>query len=205
MVRVGDPAPAWQWTGHATPPLGESHAARPAPERPTTARAGAARGRRVAPLAAAAVAVGLVLTAVSAAAAPPTSPPQLVFDQPAGVACDFPLKIYSTGGSPRTHDAHGVAITTRGGQALTFVNDATGDTFSTPSNGSNTRVTTLADGTQRWEALGHTLLILFPSDVPAGPTTTIYTGRIVFTVAPDLTYTLLSTSGRSLDVCAELS
>jgi len=30
--------------------------------------------------------------------------------------------------------------------------------------------------------IGHNVLILFPSDVPAGPSTTLYVGRVVFTV-----------------------
>ena len=62
------------------------------------------------------------------------------------------------------------------------------------------------DGTELHVATGHNGLILFPTDVPAGPTTTLYVGRIVFTVDPDTgVFELLSTAGRATDVCAALA
>jgi hypothetical protein len=48
------------------------------------------------------------------------------------------------------------------------------------------------------------VLILFPTDVPAGPSTTLYVGRVVFTVVGDV-FTLRSTSGTATDICAALS
>jgi hypothetical protein len=62
-----------------------------------------------------------------------------------------------------------------------------------------------SDGTQTVTATGHNALVLFPSDVPAGPTTTQYIGRIVYTVDGAGTFTLLSTSGMERDICAELA
>ena len=52
---------------------------------------------------------------------------------------------------------------------------------------------------------GHNILILFPTDIPAGPSTTLYVGRVVFTVDANGVYTLGSTSGRSTDICAALA
>ena len=52
---------------------------------------------------------------------------------------------------------------------------------------------------------GHNVLILFPSDVPAGPSTTLYVGRVVFTADVNGIFTLVSTSGTSTDLCAALS
>ena len=52
---------------------------------------------------------------------------------------------------------------------------------------------------------GHTILIMFPTDVPAGPSTTLYIGRVVFTVDPALVATIVSTAGRRVDICAALS
>jgi hypothetical protein len=49
------------------------------------------------------------------------------------------------------------------------------------------------------------VLILFPSDVPEGPSTTLYVGRVVFTIDDAGVFTVVSTSGKSTDICAELS
>jgi hypothetical protein len=41
--------------------------------------------------------------------------------------------------------------------------------------------------------------------VPAGPSTTLYVGRVVYTVDADAVFTLQSTSGRETDICATLT
>jgi hypothetical protein len=46
---------------------------------------------------------------------------------------------------------------------------------------------------------------VFPSDVPAGPSTTLYVGRVVYTVDVNGDFTLVSTRGTATDICAELS
>jgi hypothetical protein len=62
------------------------------------------------------------------------------------------------------------------------------------------------DGAQTVTGTGHNGLILFPTDIPAGPTTTQYIGRIVYTVNPTTgVFTLLSTTGQETDICAELA
>ena len=62
------------------------------------------------------------------------------------------------------------------------------------------------DGTMTFTATGHNGLVLFPSDVPAGPSTTQYIGRIVYHVDPMTgVFTLLQESNNQRDVCAELS
>jgi len=66
--------------------------------------------------------------------------------------------------------------------------------------------TTHSDGTQTVSSTGHNGLILFPSDIPAGPTTTHYTGRIVYNVNLQTgVFTLVSTAGQERDICSELS
>ena len=40
----------------------------------------------------------------------------------------------------------------------------------------------VADGTSTYTTMGHLVLIMFPSDVPAGPSTTLYVGHVVFDV-----------------------
>jgi hypothetical protein len=68
-----------------------------------------------------------------------------------------------------------------------------------------TQIVPNGDGSQTWMMMGHNVLILFPTDVPAGPSTTLYVGRIVFTVDISGVYTLQSTNGTSVDICAALS
>ena len=53
---------------------------------------------------------------------------------------------------------------------------------------------------------GHFVLVVFPSDAPAGPSTTLYVGRVQFTLN-NLTgvFTLEDTCGTAGDLCAALS
>ena len=92
-----------------------------------------------------------------------------------------------------------------GGLRSEFTNLGTGDTLSLKANGSVEKIALHPDGTQTWMTMGHNVLILFPSDVPAGPSTTLYMGRVVFTVDTSGVFTLRSTSGKSMDICAALS
>jgi hypothetical protein len=91
------------------------------------------------------------------------------------------------------------------GSELSFTNLDTGATLSLTTGGSVTHITLNPDGSQTVTATGHTVLILFPTDVPAGPSTTLYQGRIVYTVDPDEVFTLQEVSGRETDICAALS
>jgi len=157
-------------------------------------------------LAPAAVLAALTLTAAQPASA------DFVLTLPAGTACqDFDLQLVSTGGSqPKTFtDKNGneVRVLIAGkGALLTYTNLNSGDSVTIKTGGSVTSIRPNSDGTHTWTATGHNGLILFPTDVPAGPTTTQYIGRIVFTV-DDTTgvFTLLSTSGSARDICAELA
>ena len=67
-------------------------------------------------------------------------------------------------------------------------------------------ITPNPDGTQTWVTTGHELVVLFPTDLPAGPATTLYVGRLIFTLDPN-TFTFLgirSFTGKSIDICAAL-
>jgi hypothetical protein len=48
-------------------------------------------------------------------------------------------------------------------------------------------------------------VIFFPTDIPAGPSTTLYVGQIVYTVDASGVFTLQSTSGTTTDLCALLA
>jgi hypothetical protein len=41
--------------------------------------------------------------------------------------------------------------------------------------------------------------------VPAGPTTTLYVGRVVFTIDSSGTFTLQQHRGEAIDICASLA
>jgi hypothetical protein len=95
-------------------------------------------------------------------------------------------------------------ITAGQGVELLFTNVSTGATFDVTSSGSVTQTTFNPDGSQTVVSTGHNVVILFPSDVPAGPSTTQYVGRLVYTVSPSGVFTVQSFSGTSTDICAEL-
>lgn len=143
-----------------------------------------------------------------AAAAPP-----LVIDLPAGLACaGFDLRVEITASPHRVYrefvDNSGdvVRILTAGrGNALAFTNLSTGATLSLKPNGSVEHIMNNSDGSQTWMTTGHNVLILFPTDLPPGPSTTLYVGEVVFTVDTVGVFTLQDTNGRSTDICAVLS
>lgn len=136
-----------------------------------------------------------------------------VLDLPAGQACQtFDLRVEITQNPHRVFreffDKNGnpVRVLTAGkGSQLSFSNLTTGAILSLKANGSVERKALKPDGTQTWTTTGHNVLILFPTDVPAGPSTTLYVGRVVFTVDGSEVFTLMSTSGKSMDICAALS
>jgi hypothetical protein len=141
------------------------------------------------------------------AAAPPDGSIYL----PAGTACGFDLQI-DYWGAPQVYkefvDKNGNVVRTLlagKGSKLLFTDLSTGATFSTKANGAVQQTTINPDGTYTVTMLGHNILILFPTDVPAGPSTTLYVGRVVFTVDTSFTYTLQQVDGKQTDICAALS
>ena len=93
------------------------------------------------------------------------------------------------------------------GNQLVFANSATGFTLTVKTGGSVEQKTPNPDGTETWVTTGHELLILFPTDTPPGPATTLYIGRLVFTLDPS-SFTFLgirSFTGKSIDICAALA
>jgi hypothetical protein len=157
------------------------------------------------------VAAFALASAVAVATAAPASAQELALDLPAGLACDFALHIEGTGDMRITRqftDQNGevVRVLTAGkGFNLTFTNVENGNILDLPSNGSVNMTTNNADGTQTIQVTGHNVVILFPTDVPAGPSTTLYTGRLVYTVDTNGVFTVQSRSGPTTDICALLA
>lgn len=136
--------------------------------------------------------------------------PDFTIELPAGTACNFDLEIEGSGGNRHVReftDKNGnvVRILDAGtGSALRFTNLTTGSTFSTKSNGAVSHITLNADGSSTQKLTGHNILILFPTDNPPGPSTTLITGRVVFTVDINQVFTVQEVSGKTTDICAAL-
>lgn len=136
-----------------------------------------------------------------------------VIDLPKGQACpDFDLRVEITQNPHRVSkeffDKSGNPVRTLSagkGNQLSFSNLTTGAILTLKANGSVERILFNPDSTQTWATTGHNVLILFPTDVPSGPSTTLYVGRVVFTVDSSGVFTLKSTTGKSMDICAALS
>jgi hypothetical protein len=130
---------------------------------------------------------------------------------PAGLACAFDLGVEGTGDKRIMReftDRNGNLVRTLAagkGFALTFTNLSTDNSLTLPSNGSVQRTTVNSDGTSTVVSTGHNVVIFFPTDIPAGPSTTLYVGQIVYTVDASGVFTLQGTSGRTTDLCALLA
>jgi len=155
--------------------------------------------------AAAAVAIAIVTLGVSSSAAP--TAPTFSLDFPAGQYCTFELHVDGFGpGSQVSRSLPGNRVLTGGtGFALVFKNAGSGATFSTPANGSVQITTTRPNGHSTLVATGHNVILLASTDHPAGPSTTLYVGRVVIDIDAAGNYTLLQASGTTTDICAALS
>lgn len=166
---------------------------------------------------------GLALSALAAGALAVPAQPALADEPlilPVGLGCpDFNLGLSSSGGNLHTlefKDADGNVVrtlTAGKGVLLTYTNygedpdsPVAGKSISIKTGGSVTKTVNNPDGTQTVTGTGHNGLIMFPTDVPAGPTATQYVGQIVYHVDPATgIFTLLSTTGTKIDVCDALS
>jgi hypothetical protein len=148
-------------------------------------------------------------SAALVAAAPPASAAPIVI--PAGQGCAFELKLEGGAFPPERHsftDRNGNKITVLAGKsgATTWTNTKTGKSVTFTSRGTALRVTQTSPTSQILEFSGHAGLVLFPTDVPAGPSTTQMTGRLVLSFDPTTGDTVvLKQEGQQTDVCAALS
>jgi hypothetical protein len=171
-----------------------------------------AKSRNARHLAAGVTALALGSAVAVATAAPASAAaPDFAFELAAGEGCDFALRVEGAGDKRIMReftDINGNVVRTLAagkGFDLTFTNLDTRGTIAFPSNGSVQRTTINADGTATVQATGHNVVILFPTDVPAGPSTTLYTGRLVYTVDASGVFTVVSSSGPTTDICALLA
>jgi hypothetical protein len=150
-----------------------------------------------------------------AAEGPPfrDQPEHAIYDLPAGMACPgFGLRLEVIGDPHRVFreykDQNGKPLRVLhagAGNTLVFTNLATSKTLTLRTGGSVEHITYNPDGTQTWTVTGHNVLIQFPTDVPPGPTTILYLGRLVFTINPVTSFGVIqSFNGTTTDICAAL-
>ena len=158
------------------------------------------------------LAVGLLCAAaLLVGAAGPAAASDFHMDLAAGVACEFPLGVDGDLVGPQNSreftDKEGnvLWILSAGrGNTLTFENQATHETLSLMATGAVTRTIPHPDGSMTQILTGMNVLIMFPTDVPAGPSTTLYVGRVVVDFDASYNTTIRSTSGAATDICAAL-
>jgi hypothetical protein len=154
---------------------------------------------------------GMMMATVLGYGSPATAADSdFTFVFPAGIACNFELQIEGSGGNRHLkeftdkNDNVVRSLDAGTGSALRFTNLTTGNTFSTKSNGAVSHTTFNPDGSLTQKLTGHNLLILFPTDNPPGPSTTLIAGRVVFTVDINEVFTVQEVSGKTTDICAVL-
>lgn len=116
------------------------------------------------------------------------------------------MNLSGTGGNTTTRSfVNGRTVAAGTGSTLVFTNLSTGKSLTLKSNGAPQQTTINGDGTQTVTAEGHNVVILFPTDSPAGPSTTLIVGRLVYDVDSAGNSTVESVSGTTTDVCARLA
>jgi hypothetical protein len=129
---------------------------------------------------------------------------------PAGLGCEFPLTVTFEGQNVTTHEFSTndgtVKILLAGkGNNLTFTNAETGESLFFKSLGYRETTVRNPDGSGTTTSSGTQGIILFPTDSPAGPSTTVIEGRLVYDFTASGVFTVESVSGNVTDICAALS
>jgi hypothetical protein len=138
-------------------------------------------------------------------------PPSFTFKFAPGIACDFELQIEGWGGNRRVaeyKDENGnrVRLLEAGaGTALRFTKIANNQTFSTDSTGAVSQIRYNLNGSFTETDTGQSLLILYPTAQPTGPSTSLISGNIVFTVDSRGIFSMQEIKGKTTDICAAFS
>ncbi|HSI56182.1 MAG TPA: hypothetical protein VLA16_01415 [Ideonella sp.] len=164
-------------------------------------------------LLAAAASLAIQSPAAAARSAADPGPPDFSAEFPAGIACsNFGLRLEVWEGQGRTKelkDRNGKlrSLHIGHGGSFRYTNMLTDKQASSQSHGTLQLTTTYeVDGSQKISFLGSVLLIWFPTDIPAGPSTTFFDrGLLVYTLSPDGVGTMVRSKGESTDICAALS
>src|SRR5215213_609013 len=131
---------------------------------------------------------------------------------PAPLACpDLNLELDIGDDSKRNtrtfedRDGNTVVLTTGAAESVVVTNVDTGESVTAPARGARTRTTTAADGTTTTTHTGHLLLVLFDTDLGGAglppSSTTLITGRTVYTVDKGGIFTVQRVNGKTTDIC----
>jgi hypothetical protein len=160
------------------------------------------------------LAAGLAAAMVTGAGAVARADDAPAFTQTfgAGLACAFELRVDGYGAGPqdvRTITDHAgnlrYMLLAGNGFDLVYTNEETGATFSTEASPASSQVTYHGDGSLTLLLDGDNVVILYPTDQPAGPSTTLWSGRVVIQIDPLGNWAVRSAIGTALDICAVLS
>ena len=140
----------------------------------------------------------------------PSDPPDWAIPFDAGLACTYPLTVEGWAGKNNTReftdkDGNANFVITGKGHDFRFTNNANGKTTTQMSQGVQQHIVFYPDGSQKYTTTGALLLVLFPTDIPAGPSTVYYNGRTVLTITAEGVGTLEPPHASARDICAELS
>ena len=94
------------------------------------------------------------------------------------------------------------AVVAAGSGTSTLDNETTGATITFRGAGAFNAEEN-PDGSVTLTGAGRTIVFLFDTD-PGGPATTLYTGRVVSVVSADGTFSVISHTGETVDICALL-
>jgi hypothetical protein len=160
-------------------------------------------------LLASAVATFAVAALLGVSGAKAAEPFMITF--PAGTACDFELFVAVAGNGKQitrtfTRPDGTVRILSAGtGSDLVFSRPDSDATLSLKGNGAVGWTTISTDGSTRLTLTGHNVVFYFPTDFPAGPSTTLVVGREVIDVDASGNFHRVSETGNTTDICAALS
>ena len=157
--------------------------------------------------------IGALLAAASLgahASTAPSGPPNWVVPFDAGLACTYALTIEGWAGKNHTReftdkDGNANVVITGKGHDFRFTNVANGKTTTQMSQGVQQQIVVYPDGSQKYTTNGALLLVMFPTDIPAGPSTVYYNGHSELTITAAGVGTLEKATGHKRDICAELS
>jgi len=129
---------------------------------------------------------------------------------PPNTGCQgFGIRFDAVGGNQHEHVRLGkdgkprLVMLTGTGPSQTVTNTDSGKSITLRSNGVASRTTAPnAKGISTVTVTGHSILSLFPTDKPAGPSTRLIIGRVVFTTDAASNFEVKSISGRTVDLCA---
>lgn len=139
-----------------------------------------------------------VATIAIGAAAAPANAQDFVF--PSCPGFDVGVTIESSAGNPPNVGPRAVFLA--GTNKVTLENMETGATLSVRTAGA-AMTTAGPNGSTIITISGPNLLFLFPTD-PGGPSTTLYQGQLVLNQGADGVTTIISSTGRTVDLCAAL-